>query len=155
MAILTAEVISKFDGKVDANKLVYAPLDEPSTYQRTRVYTIEYAGNVTDAEQFVKRTLVDSYAEEVSFGCQPVLSGSAFFIDYGMKPGALDLEREAILASHRGVRDKAMEILSLKLTQRIYIFSDGGVAPERFIRDVCNSAIHVWSVTNANDRDVA
>lgn len=155
MAILTAEVISEFDGKVDANKLVYAPLNENASYQKTRVYCIEYAGKVTDAEQFVKRTLVDSYAEDVSFGCEPVLSGFAFFIDYGMKPGALDLEREAILASHRGVRDKAMEILSLKLTQRIYIFSDGGAAPERFIRDVCNSAIHVWSVTDANDRDVA
>ena len=155
MAVLTAEVISTFDGKGDADKLVYAPLGENATYQKTRVYSIEYSGKVADAEQFVKRTLVDGYAEEISFGCEPFLSGFAFFIDYGMKPGALDLEREAILESHRGVKEKSMEILSLKLTQRIYIFSDSGVAPERFIRDVCNSAIHVWSVTDANDRDVA
>ena len=72
-----------------------------------------------------------------------------------MKPGALDLEREAILSSHRGARDRSIEIISLKITQRIYIFSGEGAVPDRFIRDICNSAIHVWSVTEANDRDVA
>ena len=155
MAILTAEVTGRFDGRGDADKLVYAPIGGGSTYQKTRGYAMDYEGESNDAEQFVRRTLVDSYADQVSFAGEPVIEGFAFFIDYGMKPGALDLEKEAILTSHRGARDRAIEIISLKITQRIYIFSGEEVAPNRFIRDICNSAIHVWSVTGANDRNVA
>lgn len=155
MAILTAEVIGKFDDKGNADKLVYTPIGGDCTYQKTRVYSIDYQGASNDAEEFVTDTLVDRYAEEVSFAGGSLIDGFAFFIDYGMKPGALDLEREAILSSHRGARDRSIEIISLKITQRIYIFSGEGAVPDRFIRDICNSAIHVWSVTEANDRDVA
>ncbi|MCP4849309.1 MAG: hypothetical protein GY899_15320 [Verrucomicrobiaceae bacterium] len=155
MAILTAEVIGKLDGKGDADTLVYAPMGGDCTYQKTRVYSIDYNGASNDAEQFVMGTLVDGYAEEVSFTGEPAIENYAFFIDYGMKPGALDLEKEAIMSSHRGARDRSIDISSLKITQRVYIFSGGEVAPNRFIRDICNSAIHVWSVTEANDRDVA
>ena len=155
MAILTAEVTGRFDGRGDADKLVYAPIGGDCTFQKTRVYVIDYDGKSNDAEEFVRATLVDSYADEVSFAGEPVIDGFAFFIDYGMKPGALDLEKEAILTSHRGARDRGIEIGALKITQRIYIFSGEGVAPDRFIRDICNSAIHIWSVTGANDRDVA
>ncbi len=155
MAGLTTEVMSKFDGRGDADKLVYTPIGGGVTYQKTRVYELEYEGSADDAQEFVRSTLVDSYAEEVSFEGEPAIADFAFFIDYGMKPGALDLEKEAILTSHRGARDRNIEIISLNITQRIYIFAGGAVSPDRLIRDICNSAIHVWSVTEANDRDVA
>ena len=98
---------------------------------------------------------MDSYAEDVHFTGSPAIGDYAFFIDYSMKPGALDLEKEAILESYRGARERSIEIASLRITRRIYVFADGALSPDRFIRDICNSAIHVWSVTEANDRNVA
>ena len=155
MNTLQAEVIGNFDSGGDANKLVYAPLDPPCTYRQTRVYSLEYEGDEDAAKAFVHRTLLDAYAEEVHFGSDPALDGYAFYLDYSMRPGALDLEKEAVLASHHGARDKRIEITSLKLTQRIYIFSDGAADPERFVRDIPNPAIHVWSVTDSDGRNVA
>ncbi len=155
MATLTAEVTGNFDTRGDAKELVYAPLDAPAEFRRTRVYQLEYEGAEADAEAFVRRVLVDAFAEEVHFGGSPALGGYTFYLDYGMKPGALDLEREAILASYRGARNKSIEIASLKLIQRIYLFADGGLEPGRFIRDVCNPAIHVWDVTPARTTGAA
>ena len=153
MEIISAEVIGKFESEGDANKLVYAPLEVPVKYRRTRLYLLEYEGNVESAEHFVKRSLVDDYADEVHFTGDPAIEGFSFYIDYGMKPGALDLEKEASLSSHR--KAEGFEIVSLKLVQRIYIFSDPSITSDRFVRDVCNPAIHVWSVTDSNGRKVA
>lgn len=155
MATLSAEVVGNYDTKGDANKLVYAPLDTPGEFRRTRVYTLEYEGEEADAQAFVERVLLDAYAEEVRFGGEPAIDGYSFHLDYRMRPGALDLEKEAILTSHRGARNKSIEIKSLTLTQRIYLFSDAGLTPDRFIRDVCNSAIHVWDATDSNGRKIA
>jgi len=155
MATLTAEVTGNYDALGDAGKLLYAPLDQPVGYRRTRVYDLEYEGEPADAQAFVRRVLLDAYAEEVTFGGAPAVAGYTFHLDYRMRPGALDLEREAILTSYRGARNRTIEIVSLQLTQRIYIFSDGDPEPAPFIRDVCNSAIHVWSATDSNGRDVA
>ncbi len=155
MATLSAEVVGNYDTKGDANKLVYAPLDTPGEFRRTRVYTLEYEGEEADAQAFVKRVLLDAYAEDVSFSGEPAIDGFSFYLDYRMRPGALDLEKEAILTSHRGARNKSIEIKSLTLTQRIYLFADAALTPDRFIRDVCNSAIHVWDATDSNGRKIA
>ena len=153
MEKISAEVIGKFESEGDANKLVYAPLNAPVKYRRTRIYILEYEGQVQFAEDFVNRSLVDDYADEVFFTGEPAVQDFSFYIDYEMKPGALDLEKEAILSSHKGT--EGFNILSLKLVQRIYIFSDPSITSERFVRDVCNPAIHVWSVTDSNGRKVA
>ena len=155
MATLCAEVVGKFDHQSDADRLLYAPLASPCTYLRTRIYRLEYDGAAEDAEAFVQRVLVDPYSEHLHFGDEPALDGFAFYLEYGMKPGALDLEKEAILTSYRGARHKKIEIATLELSQRIYLFSGGDVSPERFVRDVCNPAIHTWSVTHADSRHVA
>ena len=153
MEKISAEVIGKFESEGDANKLVYAPLNAQVKYRRTRIYILEYEGQVQSAEDFVNRSLVDDYADEVFFTGEPAVQDFSFYIDYEMKPGALDLEKEAILSSHKGT--EGFNILSLKLVQRIYIFSDPSITSERFVRDVCNPAIHVWSVTDSNGRKVA
>lgn len=153
MEKISAEVIGKFESEGDANKLVYAPLKVPAKYRRTRVYMLEYEGKIDLAKDFVQRSLVDDYADEVFFTGEPAVQGFSFYIDYGMKPGALDLEKEAILSSHKGTG--GFEIVSLKLVQRIYIFSDPSINSERFVRDICNPAIHVWSVTDSDGRKVA
>ena len=42
MGSLTTEVMGKFDGRGDADKLVYTPIGGGATYQQTRVYDLEY-----------------------------------------------------------------------------------------------------------------
>ena len=153
MEKISAEVIGKFESEGDANKLVYAPLSAPAKYRRTRIYMLEYEGDLGSAKDFVKRSLVDDYADDVFFTGEPAVEDFSFYIDYGMKPGALDLEKEAILSSHKGT--EGFSIVALELVQRIYIFSDPSITSDRFVRDVCNPAIHVWSVTDSNGRKVA
>ena len=91
----------------------------------------------------------------MSFSEESYYKNFKFYIDYGMKPGALDLEREAIISSQKSSNASEFKLLNLELSQRIYIFSDPEVASEPFVRDVCNPAIHVWSVTDADGRKVA
>ena len=155
MGFLTAEVVGKFESEQDTSKLLYAPLEESATFRKSRVYQIKYDGTEEEARSFVLKSLVDLYADEVSFSREPYFKDFKFYIDYGMKPGALDLEREAIVSSQKGFSVSGFKLLSLELSQRIYIFSDPEIGSEPFVRDVCNPAIHVWSVTDSDGRKVA
>ncbi|MAB61486.1 MAG: hypothetical protein CMO46_13275 [Verrucomicrobiales bacterium] len=155
MGFLTVEVVGKFESEQDTSKLLYAPLEQTAAFRKSRVYQIKYDGTEDQASSFVLRSLVDQYADEVSFSGAPYFKNFKFFIDYGMKPGALDLEREAIVSSQKDSNASEFKLLSLELSQRIYIFSDTEIGSELFVRDVCNPAIHVWSVTDADGRKVA
>ena len=76
------------------------------------------------------------------------LEGALFTIDYGMKAGALDLEKEAILQNYRGRRNMGFTMDGLKITQRVYVFGQGDkeTLAARFAKDVCNPAIHNWTI---------
>ena len=150
---LNAEVVGRFDSPGDCNKLLYAPLKASLTFRRTRRYQMEFDGTEEAACAFLNRTLVDAVSEDLSTGDAPALSGYRFFIDYGMRPGALDLEKEAIMGFCKGSRHKdAFNLAKMTIWQRVYIFGNGdsaGVGPEPFVRDIVNTAIHTWSVTEA------
>lgn len=155
---LTAEVVGLLDSPADCSKLLYAPLTEPLTFRQTRRYSLEYSGGEDVAKAFVEKVLFDAVSERLHFGESPALDGARFALDYGMKPGALDLEREAVMRYYRETAESGnaggLEIHSLEISHRIYIFSANASAaadPGRFIKDVCNPAIHTWSVTDARD----
>jgi hypothetical protein len=148
--ILEAEVTGKFDHAGDADKLVYSPLAAPHTYHATRRYTLEFDGDEAAARAFVEHTLVEEVSQHVHFGSEPAIAGYTFILDYGFKPGALDLEREMILSYHRGLADPGFELRKLTITQRLYIFAQAAPAPpEKFVRDIVNPAIHRHLVTLA------
>lgn len=148
MAILTFEVFSRFQSATDANKLLYTPLPDKLTYNHTRLYTVECDGDVDAARDYMRRVLVDPIAQRVEEGGQPALTGELFCISYGIKKGALDLEKEAILTNYRGRQGLPFTLSSLSITQKIYVFGEGDreTLAERFCHDVCNPAIHTWSV---------
>ena len=147
---LEAEVLGKFDHEGDANKLVYSPLATPHTFHATRRYTLEIEGDEAAAREFVERTLVEEVSQHVEFGPEPAIKGYSFILDYGFKPGALDLEREMILNYYRGIKDARFQLKKLAITQRIYLFAEAGqAAPDRFVRDIVNPAIHRHRVTSA------
>ena len=98
--------------------------------------------------------LADEVSHDLITGDAPALSGAAFTLDYGMKGGALDLEKETILAHHRGDDGAGFSITSLRIHRRLYVFDDSGAADapqfaDRFVRDIVNPAIHTWKVSAA------
>jgi hypothetical protein len=154
MPSLQAEVTGRYDHAGDASRLLYTPLPRPLTAQETRRYTVEYEGDGGALTAFLQKVLADAVSHILTTGDAPALTGAAFFLDYGMKGGALDLEKETILAHHRGDKDAGFTIQSLRIHRRLYVF-DASKSPDtpqfadRFVRDIVNPAIHTWKVTAA------
>ena len=155
---LTAEVIGLLDSPADCSKLLYAPLSEPLTFRQTRRYHLEFSGSEDAAKAFIEKVLYDKISERLHFGDDAAIEGARFALDYGMKDGALDLEKETVMRYYRETAEAGnaggLEISDFKITHRIYVFSADASAttePGRFIKDVCNPAIHTWSVTDARD----
>lgn len=145
---LNLEVLSRFQDAADANHLLYTPIPDALKSNHSRVYTVECEGDIEAARAYMLRVLVDSISQAVVEDGTPALQGALFTIDYGMKPGSLDLEKEAILTNYRGQKNLPFTITSLKITQRIYIFGEGDrdKLAARFTKDICNPAIHYWTV---------
>ncbi len=148
MATLTFEVFSRFQSATDANKLLYTPLAERLTYHHTRLYTVACDGDEEAAREYMRRVVADPISQRVEEGGSPALTGELFRISYGIKKGALDLEKEAILANYNGRKGLPFTISALTITQNIYVFGRGDKESlaARFCNDVCNPAIHTWSV---------
>lgn len=148
MATLSFEVFSRFQAAVDANKLLYTPIADALTYNHTRLYTVECEGDVEAARDYMRRVLVDPISQQVEEGGEPALSGELFCISYGIKKGTLDLEKEAIMANYAGRKGLPFTLTALTITQKVYIFGQGDkeALSARFCKDVCNPAIHTWSV---------
>jgi hypothetical protein len=151
---LQAEVIPVFAHSGDASRLLYTPLARPLTVRETRRYTVEYDGDEAALTAFLAKVLADPVSHELRTGGGPAFPGSSFTLDYGMKGGALDLEKETILAHHRGDEGAGFTIQNLRIQQRLYIFDadnhpDTPQLADRFVRDIVNPAIHTWKVTAA------
>jgi hypothetical protein len=99
-------------------------------------------------EAFVRQVLLDPISQEIRDATTPAFEKAAFVLDYGMKGGALDLEKETILGYFRSLQNPGFTITRLTLRKRIYVFGDN--APDApFVRDICNPAIHTWEVRRA------
>lgn len=142
----TFEISDRYIEPGHADELLYEPLGGDLTFRRTRRYEIEFEGDKSKLEAFIERTLRDPISQELHEGEDPALEDFSFALGYGMKPGALDLEKEAILTYYRGIEDPGFELKELSIRQRIYVFGGGSDESDRFIRDICNYAIHNWSV---------
>jgi hypothetical protein len=144
---LTVEVVGRFDEPGHCNELLYAPLDGELRYRRTRWYCFEFEGEREAVESFVRSTLVDAVSQEAELGGEPALEGYRFHLDYGMKKGVLDLEKESILRYYRELEDTGFELKRLELATRIYVFGEAeSGARKHFIRDIVNPAIHTYTI---------
>ncbi len=148
MATLTLEVFSRFQSATDANKLLYTPIADKLTYNYTRLYTVECDGDIDAARDYMRAVLLDDISQKAEETGSPALQGELFSICYGIKPGALDLEKEAILTNYCGRKELPFSISILKITQKVYVFGRGDkdALAARFASDICNPAIHNWSI---------
>ncbi len=143
---LTAEVIGKFDHTGDANRLLYTPTKEAHQYRESRRYHVDFSGDQNALEEFLQRVLANETSHELSLGEAPALADWSLLLDYGMKPGALDLEKETILAYYRSLTAPGFELVSLKIERRIYLYgvqaNQKQSTADAFVRDIVNPAIH-------------
>lgn len=146
--ILHFEVISRFQEAADADHLLYTPIHAGLSSRHSRVYTVEVEGDADKAREYLLSVLVDQIAQEVSEKAEPLLHDALFTLDYGMKAGALDLEKEAILTNYRGRKGLPFTLGKLTIIQRVYVFGQGDkeALSAHFAKDVCNPAIHHWTV---------
>lgn len=146
---LTVEVLAKFEEAQDCSGLLYSPPDSSLSFRATRVYDLEFEGERGKGEDFVENVLVDAVGDRWVMGGDPILQGFSFYLEYWMKPGVLDLEKKAIVDYARSHAEAPIEVVSLKIRHRIYVFGEGGKSDE-FVRDICNPAIHAWAVKKAS-----
>jgi len=145
----TFEISDRYIEPGSADGLLYEPLEGSATYRATRRYEIEYEGETEAMKSFVERVLFDPVSQEFHQGEAAALKDFTFALDYGMKPGALDLEKEAILAHYRGIEEPGFDLKNLAIRQRVYLFGAREDDSKRFVRDICNAAIHHWTVIKA------
>jgi hypothetical protein len=141
----TYEITGKFESEGNAQSLLYAPPAHPLTFRRTTRYLFEYDGNEAALDAFVQKVLVDGISQEFHSDGLPLWDNSAFILDYGMKGGALDLEKETILNYYRKLAEPGFELKRLTLKTRIYVFGEGADSSV-FVRDIVNPAIHTWEI---------
>ena len=142
------EILGKFDRESDCQKLLYAPLPQPLTYRETTVYRMEYEGDESAVKEFVGKVLQDPISQDLRDGEIPAFEKAAFVLEYGMKGGALDLEKEMILTYYRSLKEPGFDLKKLVLRKRVYVFGEGAKSTP-FVRDICNPAIHTWEVKAA------
>lgn len=145
------EITDRFIEAGDASALLYAPLQRSLTFRQTRRYEFDFEGDAGAVEDFVRHTLLDEVSQELHIGEDPALNEFLFVLDYGMRPDALDLEKETVVRFFSGIENPGFTLNSLTIRQRIYVFGEGeSTNSDRFIRDICNGAVHNWKVIEAS-----
>lgn len=148
--ILTLEVHRKNQHASNADALLYTPMHAGLTAKHSRVYRFEYDGDEAALITFAKEVLQDAVSQETHIGEEAAISGALFHLDYGMKAGALDLEKEAVMNyyKNRNSKSDSFTIKSLTISQRYYIFGNGNAdeLSPRFVKDMVNPAVHKYSV---------
>ncbi|TDU81040.1 hypothetical protein EI77_00342 [Prosthecobacter fusiformis] len=142
------EILGQFDHESDCQKLLYAPLPQKLTFRETTVYKVEFEGDEAALEAFVRQVLLDPISQTLRDGEGSAFEKASFTLEYGMKGGALDLEKEMILNYYRALENPSFQLTRLTLRKRVYVFGDKA-DPKPFVRDICNPAIHTWEVRQA------
>ncbi len=142
------EISNVFDKEGDAEALLYAPPAHPLRYRKTIRYLLDYEGDSAALDAFVHDVLVDRISQKANQDEAPLWQNATFILDYGMKGGALDLEKEAILGYYRKLESPRFDLKKLTLKTRLYIFGEGA-DPTLFVRDIVNPAIQVSEVVKA------
>jgi hypothetical protein len=140
------EIAGKFEEPVPCETLVNGWVDPAVTVRRSRVYEFAYSGDGEALGGFVRHCLFDPISQVLGRD-EGLWPEAGFVLDVAMKPGALDLEKEAILDVQRRWPEAGFRIESLRLHHRYAAF--GPVTAEvirRMERDLVNPAIQTRRV---------
>ncbi len=142
------EILNRFQPDTDAGRLLYTPADTGMTCRTTRRYAFQYTGRLDSLQDFVRTVLLDPISEDLHEAARPCLDEFAFYLDISLKPGLLDLEKEAVVQYVRDRQDADWTLETLSVGRRYYFLGTGLIGPEPFIRDMVNPVIHTWNVVH-------
>ena len=144
------EITNRFAHPEDANKLLYTPRPQQVSFQRTKVYFCDVMGDHAAFLAWMRRVVLDVVSQDLHCGEAPAITDSNTILEYGMKPGALDHEREMILAEYHREGDTTLgfSLTNLRLRSRIYLSAadHGTVDATPFVKDIVNPAVHTHRV---------
>ncbi len=140
---MVVEVVRRDQALGQADALLYTPLHLGIGVKHSRVYQVEIDGDERAARDFLRQVLLDEVSQDWREHSDAFEDGVQFVLDYGMKPGALDLEKEAIMQFYHRHADLGFELRSLRIQQRLAFFGEAAVAhAAKFVKDVVNPAVH-------------
>lgn len=140
------EIHNRFQSDTDARHLLYAPVDTGMTYRTTRRYAFQYAGQKDALDRFIRTVLLDPVSEDLHDDARPRFEEFCFYLDISLKPGLLDLEKEAVTSYVRDQRESDWTLQDLSVGRRFYFMGAGTTPPEQMIKDMVNPVIHTWNV---------
>lgn len=140
------EISGKYDKPERCDGLVNSSVDPGVTYQHSRIYEFTFEGDNAALESFVRHCLFDEIGQVLTRDPGPP-PGLSLLVEVGMKPGALDLEKEAILSVHRARPESGFALSTLRLRQRYCFFGPVTESIERrLVRDLVNPAIQTHTL---------
>ncbi len=142
------EILNRFQPDSDAGRLLYTPADTGMTCRTTRRYAFEYSGRKESLKRFIQTVLLDPVSEDLHESARPCLDEYEFYLDIALKPGLLDLEKEAIAQYVRDQQETDWMLKELSVRRRYYFLGPGNIPPEPFIRDMVNPVIHTWNIVH-------
>ena len=142
-----AEIENRFDTGGHCNDLLYTPISEDVGCRIHRVYEFAYEGDAEAWRAFVVKVLADPVRDLVHDDGKPAVTDYKFYIDYGLKPGCLDLEKEYLLRFYRELETPGFTLTDLRIVHRVYVLGD--LDPDRLVKDLINPVIHTWNVHHA------
>ncbi|MEM7014070.1 MAG: hypothetical protein AAF585_21635, partial [Verrucomicrobiota bacterium] len=77
------EITGKYEELADCNSLLYAPLEQPLNYRRSRGYEFGFSGDSEAVTQFVGSCLLDEISQQLHVGDDAPWSDQAFILEYG------------------------------------------------------------------------
>lgn len=144
---LKIEIEDQFDRRESGAALLYAPSNDGVTFRRTRLYVLDVEGDTAAATTWMERVVLDQVSQKLHvLDADGVALGDAsVLLEYGMKPGALDHEREILLDefAKEHAEELGFKINDVRVRTRIYLFAKRGeVDTTPYVRDVVNPAVH-------------
>ncbi len=143
------EIAGKYEKPEPCDGLVNSQIDPGVTYRRSRLYDFTFEGDAERLDAFVRHSLFDEIGQQLRQDA-PLIEGQNLTLEVGMKPGALDLEKEAIVAVYRGLPDAGFVLSRFRLSQRFCFFGPVTETVERrLVRDLVNPAIHTHTLVRS------
>ncbi len=140
------EIAGKYEEPAPCESVVHARIDPAVTFRKSRLYEVGFDGDTGAADGFLRHSLFDPIGQVLSVDA-PLWPEAVLVLEVGMKPGALDLEKEAILSVHRRWPEAGFTLSSLRLSHRFSVFGPVTEAiSRRLVRDLVNPAIHTHRV---------
>lgn len=147
---LKIEIEDQFDRRESGAALLYAPSNDGVTFRRTRLYVLDVDGDSAVAQSWMERVVLDQVSQTLHVlgdeSNSAALGDADVLLEYGMKPGALDHEREILLDefAKEHAEDLGFTLNDVRVRTRIYLFAKSGeeIDTAPYVRDVVNPAVH-------------